>query len=33
MLGVTRLRRDAGDVARRQPDAKQAPAELDDVVG
>ena len=33
MLGVSRLRRDAGNVARRQPDAQQAPAELDDVVG
>ena len=33
MLGVSRLRRDAGNLARRQPDAKQAPAELDDVIG
>jgi MFS family permease len=33
MLGITRLRRDAGNVARRQPEAKQAPAELDDVIG
>ena len=33
MLGVSRLRRDAGNVARRQPDAKRAPAELDDVIG
>jgi hypothetical protein len=33
MLGVSRQRRDAGNVARRQPDAKRAPAELDDVIG
>lgn len=33
MLGVSRLRRDAGDVARRRPAERQAPAKLDDVVG
>jgi hypothetical protein len=33
MLGVSRLRRDAGNVARRQPVSKEAKAELDDVVG
>jgi hypothetical protein len=33
MVGVSRLRRDAGNVARRQRDAKPTPAELDDVVG
>jgi MFS family permease len=33
MLGVSRLRRDGGDVARRRPAERQAPAELDDVVG
>ncbi|HEY5400512.1 MAG TPA: hypothetical protein VIL16_34510, partial [Trebonia sp.] len=33
MVGVSRLRRDAGNGARHQPASKQAPAELDDVVG
>jgi hypothetical protein len=33
MAGVSRLRRDAGNVARRPPASAAAEAELDDVVG